>query len=773
MEEKTELNIIDLLDNYVPDDSVVTPDNNDDTNITAEDFAPDQIVDVQTTESSSSVEDSVQEVSEDNDGNTIVNNTDITEVTNTTNEYTTQSNDTEISEGISDLSEVTQDLVGITAEGNEQQQDLLGSIDSTLRNQFEAEEKQRRKDAIINETTPFDFLIGNQANASNSNSSSNGMLGDLATAAAAAAAARRGGEKDDKSKDKKWKDKTTGERVRTGARVGLKGLIATAITAAVGATAYDKLGGELPEWVPFVGEDEEGNSDSPVADAAATAGLVGATYLGGKKAYQAMTAPKDVVETADTTEADKPKDVDADSDKKNSVSDDTDKAPKKFGLKNFSKAGLAGAAVTAAMTISDIVNIRNDETLTQEQKNISTAELAGSTVTAGGSAIVGGIAGAKIGAGLGLLAGPAAPIVSPILGVLGGIAGSMGAIELAENSGIVEYGQNLAVDVYEASSNLTDSTEQLYKDTVAGVNSSVKAGKEVLANAGNAITNFASSLFTSTESTTNAIVDNTLSSKIKVLESTSDFSAETSQAFNVNSTEPNSVGMLAKSIGLLPTALSPIITLSSESLNGLFSNFGFSLTDSIDGLKEEISEIGDALWDNIVGIFEGDSDTERALKEAQKKFDNNTKQESGLFSNFFGFGKDSKTVVVNNTTPVAPVSKPKPKQTYSAAPLDPSLNLDSDFGTAVNVTEAGMLVNPDPAPVINNFVEERSSDKSSYGKESKREQKRPEKASIKTVSRKDFSGKTQSGTGSGVPSLSNTPVHMEDATLNLVNLGIL
>lgn len=773
MEEKTELNIIDLLDNYVPDDSVVTPDNNDDTNITAEDFAPDQVVDVQTTESSSSVEDSVQDVSEDSDGNTIVNNTDITEVTNTTNEYTTQSDDTQISEGISDLGEVTQDLVGITAEGNEQQQDLLGSIDSTLRNQFEAEEKQRRKDAIINETTPFDFLIGSDSTLSGRAGQNGGMLGDLATAAAAAAAARRGGEKDDKSKDKKWKDQTTSERVRTGARAGIKATGLAAIAALVGATAYDKLGGELPEWVPFVGEDKEGNSDSPVADAAATAGLVGATYLGGKKAYQAMTTPKDVVETADTTEADKPKDVDIDSDKKNSVSDDTDEASKKFGLKNVSKAGLIGTAVTTAMSVAEIVNIRNDETLTQEQKNVATADLVGSTAVQGGAAWVGGLAGAKIGAGLGLLAGPAAPIVSPILGVLGGIAGGMGAIELAENSGIVEYGQNLAVDVYEASSNLTDSTEQLYKDTVAGVHSSVKAGKEVLANAGNAITNFASSLFTSTKSTTNAIVDNTLSSKMKVLESTSDFSMETYQAFDVNSTEPNSVGMLAKSIGLLPTALSPIITLSSESLNGLFSNFGFSLTDSIDSLKEEISEIGDALWDNIVGIFEGDSDTERALKEAQKKFDNNTKQESGLFSNFFGFGKDSKTVVVNNTTPVAPVSKPKPKQTYSAAPLDPSLNLDSDFGTAVNVTEAGMLVNPDPAPVINNFVEERSNDKSSYGNESKREQKRPEKASIKTVNRKDFSGKTQSGTGSGVPSLSNTPVHMEDATLNLVNLGIL
>jgi hypothetical protein len=774
MEEKTELTIIDLLDNYVPDDTVVTPDNNDDTNITAEDFAPDQIVDVQTTENSSSVEDTVQDISEDESGNTVINNTSITEVSNTTNEYTTQSDDTQLSEGISDLGEVTQDLVGVTVEGNEQQQDLLGSIDATLRNQFEADEKQRRKDAIINETTPFDFLIGSDSSLSGRAGQNGGMLGDLAAAAAAAAAARGGNNKDEKAKNKKWKDQTTSEKIRSGARTGIKATGLAAIAALVGATAYDKLGGKLPEWVPFTGEDSEGNSDSPIADAAATAGLVGATYLGGKKVYQAYTAPKDVVETADTAEADKPKEVDSDSDKKNSVSNDTDKSPdKKFGLKNFNKAGLAGAAVTTAMTVSEIVNIRNDETLTQEQKNVATADLVGSTVASGGAAWAGGAVGAKLGASAGLLTGPAAPIMVPLLGVLGGIAGSMGAIELAENSGLVEFGQNLAVDVYETSSNLTDSADQLYKDTVASVDATVKSGKELLAGAGNAITNFANSLFTSNETTANAIVDNTLSTKMKVLESTSDFSMETYSAFDVNSTEQNSIGMLAKSIGLLPASLSPIINLSTEGLVGLFSTFGISLTDSIDSLKEEISEIGDALWDNIVGIFEGDSDTERALKDAQKKFDSNTKQESGIFSNFFGFGNDSKTVVVNNTAPVAPVGRLKPKQTYTATPLDPNLNIDSDYGTAVNVTEAGMVVNPDPAPVINNFVEERPVEKSGYGNSSKREQKRPEKASIKTVSRKDFGGKTQSGTGSGVPSLANTPVHMEDATLNLVNLGIL
>lgn len=826
-----ELTIMDLVDDYVPDNTVIGPDNSD-SDLTLDDFLYDPEIILQAAESSTLDTDQGEDLSDsqsvnqvadeitnnienttnnfgdvsDSETNVRVENIDLgddteqiaptteTHVTNITN-----NTDPVVQESVSDLTVTTDNLVEVTVEGNKEQNDLLASIDKTLENQFLAEERDRRKNAIINEATPFDFLV-NQKGISGISDSKGGMsAAELAAAIAAGSMLKKGGGGKDKPPKKDWKNKTTKEKFKTGGRWAS----ATAIGSIVAATAIDKFGG-LPSWIPFVGEDEDGNSDSPVIDAAATVAGVGGAYWAGKKWLGSKGGPS-VVETPETTSLNPAADTDnqkkSESKDKGKESGNKAKGSKWAELADkkpkVTKAGMVGAAVSAGMTAHQIYEIRNDDTLTEDEKNQGTAYLSGNLLAGSAGAAAGTWGGAKLGAGVGLALG--GPIGAAIGGTFGALAGGIAGYVLSDSSGLSEWGADSAVDLYEKSKELgffeeaakiaeESKTEEAQQDqsevkpesvqdkTVKldseGLPIDTKKFPEPIIFKGKDLRGVLSAdqkdltpvQMQMKELLTSVIheQDNIRSQEsslllARVLETQSVIATDTKAEVEKTDTAVTKI----KEVGTSETTKILEATASKEKelvqVSQAFDVFGNALTDSIGLLTTELSDLNENLWD-IVSIFEGDSETNKRIEEIQRKYEQSqATNTNSMFSRMF----DRSTVT--DTT-----AKAQPAQSRPNYVMDTQTH---DY-TVANIDESDINVQPDQ-PIIMDVQQQTVPQGQQYGAQGRAKQARPEKATIKTVTRKDFDKSGASGFGGGAPTLANTPVHMEDATLNLINIGAL
>lgn len=791
--------LMDILDNYVPDNSVVDPSNAEDTVIDPADFAPTNpknettiVVGGETTtnvessevvdgdDNSSTISGQTVDASTNNETTTVINN-----VTNTDN--------SEVVDGVSELTEATQNVADVVEQGNKDQEQILSSIDETLKDQFDAQERDRRKAAIINETTPFDYFVDAQNNGMNggaNGANGGGLLGGMLPPFG-------GGNDRDPKKDKKWKDQTKGEKLKTGLKTGGKLAAAAALVGLVGLTVKDKFFPEgMPDWMPFVGEDEEGNSDSPISDSVAAVGLAGAGYYGAKKAGEKFFGKDIQVDDVETKADVKPADVDTDStvsktdddkskteakdsDTKKSITDDTkdvddpkskDKWYKSLGNKFapvakyaddalastgkfLGKAAgpVASLAASGFSAYSQISDINANTELTEDEKATEIAKVSGSTaVTAGAT-----LAGAAIGQVL---------IPIPVVGAaIGGFAGEW----LAESTGLAEAGGEFAATTYETFNNISDTATSAYSTAEKVYDDTVASGKQMVSNATDAVSSYVSSLFGLTDSASSAIKDNTVKSAAVVRESTEYFNMETMEMIDPESKNPSSVGQTVSLMSEWPALFSPVLGLAGVGLQALFSEFGSTILDGITDLTDKIGEFGDMLWDNLVNVFEGDSDTDRALDEAKKKFESNTDEESSFFSNIFGSSKPKNNVLVVPNSGSAPPPKPRSNQSYSQAPLvtSPDVkvdNIDTSMNVKAvdNVQAVPMADDREFGSVVNNY----------YGNQNKAETKRPE---MKTVSRREINKGQNNGISLSAPSLNNTPSTVADPVLGMVNMGAL
>lgn len=810
--------LMDMLDNYVPDNSVVDPNNAEDTVIDPADFAPDDkksettiVVDSENTtniesseivdgdDNSSVINGTSVDASTINDNSTIVNN-----VTNTDN--------SEVVDGVSELTEATQNVADVVEQGNKDQEQILSSIDETLKDQFEAQERDRRKAAIINETTPFDYFVDAQNNGAAGgadNANGGGLLGGMLPPFG-------GGKDRDPKQDKKWKDKTKGEKFKSGLKLGAKATAAAALLALVGITAKDKFFPDgMPEWMPFVGEDEEGNSDSPISDSVAAVGLAGAGYYGAKKAgekffgndvqvddgtVKADVKDADVDTDTDATKNkaddkpksdDKPKaDTDKNADSKKAISDDTkdvddpkskDKWYKSLG-KKFAPAAkyaddalastgkflgkaagpVASLAASGFSAYSQISDINANTELTEDEKNTEIAKVAGSTVVDGAASAGGFMAGAATGAAIGSVI----PVVGTAVGgVVGGLIGGFGGSMLAEATGLTEAGGEFAAAAFNTYEDISDTASKMYDEAGKVYDSTISSGKQMVSDATDAVSSYVSGLFGLTDSASSAIKDNTVKSAAVVRESTEYFNMETMEMIDPESKNPSSVGQTVSVMSNWPALFAPVLGLAGVGLQTLFDEFGSTILDGITDLTEKIGEFGEMLWDNLVNVFEGDSDTDRALEEAKKKFESNTDEESGFFSNIFGSSKPKNNIVVVPGGGSAPA--PKAPQSYKQTPLvtAPDVKVDN-IDTSMNVKAVDnvqvipMSDDREFGSVVNNY----------YGSQSKTETKRPE---MKTVSRREINKGQNNGVSLAAPSLNNTPSTVADPVLGMVNMGAL
>lgn len=807
--------LMEMLDNYVPDNSVVDPNNAEDTVIDPADFVPDakksETTIVVGNENTTNIESS--EIVDGDDNSSVINGTSVDASTVNDNSTivnnVTNTDNSEVVDGVSELTEATQNVADVVEQGNKDQEQILSSIDETLKDQFEAQERDRRKAAIINETTPFDYFVDAQNNGAaggaNGAAGGGGLLGGMLPPFG-------GGKDRDPKEEKKWKDKTKGEKFKTGLATGGKLAAAAALLALVGVTAKDKFFPDgMPEWMPFVGEDEEGNSDSPISDAVAAVGLAGAGYYGAKKAGEKFFGNDIQVDDgsvkADVKDADvdtdstknkadyKPKSVESDSDTENkdskkAISDDTkdvddpkskDKWYKSLGKKfepvakyaddalaSTGKflgkaagpvASLAASGFSAYQQISDI---NANAELTEDEKNTEIAKVAGSTVVDGAASAGGFMAGAATGAAIGSVI----PVVGTAVGgVVGGLIGGFGGSMLAEATGLTEAGGEFAVAAFNTYEDISDTAGKMYDEAEKVYDSTVASGKQMVSDATDAVSSYVSGLFGLTDSASSAIRDNTVKSAAVVRESTEYFNMETMEMIDPESKNPSSVGQTVSVMSSWPALFAPVLGLAGVGLQTLFTEFGSTILDGITDLTEKIGEFGEMLWDNLVNVFEGDSDTDRALEEAKKKFESNTDEESGFFSNIFGSSKPKNNIVVVPGGGSAP--QPKAPQSYKQTPLvtAPDVKVDN-IDTSMNVKAVDnvqvipMSDDREFGSVVNNY----------YGNQSKTETKRPE---MKTVSRREINKGQNNGVSLAAPSLNNTPSTVADPVLGMVNMGAL
>lgn len=795
--------LMDILDNYVPDNTIIDQTNADDTVIDPSDFIPTDVKSETTVivenESTTNIEssevvdgdDSSQEINAQTVDASVTNDTS-TSVTNVTNV-----DNTAVVDSVTELTEATQNVADAVEQGDKDQQLILESIDGILKDQAEADERDRRKAAIINETTPFDYFVDAQNNGATdgaNGAAGGGLLGGMLPPFG-------GGSDKNREKDKKWKDKTTKEKFKTGAKVGGKAALVAALVGLVGLTVKDKFFPDgVPEWMPFVGEDEEGNSDSPISDAVASVGLAGAGYYGAKKAGEKFFG-KDIQVDADTKVGAKAIDTDADSDAKSSTVTDTEEKQKKTddpdsdtkkAISNDTKdvddpkskdkwykslgkkfspvakyaddaiantgkflgraAGpVAALAASGFDAYSQISEIQNDATLTEDQKSVKTAEVAGTTATTAGAVAAGAAVGQML-------------IPIPVVGALiGGYAGQL----IAENTGLAEAGGEFAVSAYETFNEISDTAGEMYDNAEKVYDDTVASGKQIVSNATDAVSSYVGGLFGLTDSASNAIKDNTKKSAAVVRESTEYFNMETMEMIDPESKNPSSVGQTVSTMSNWPLLFGPVLGLAGVGLKTLFDEFGSTILDGITDLTDKIGEFGDMLWDNLVNVFEGDSDTDRALEDAKKKFESNTNEESSFFSNIFGSSKPKNNILVVPPSGGNIPTAPKPQTNYTRAPLvtDPDVRVDN-IDTSMNVkatdsTQAIPMVDErDFGNVTNNY----------YGNSNKPETKQ---AVMKTVSKREMSKAQNNGVSFAAPSLNNTPSTVADPVLGLVNMGAL
>lgn len=777
------LSILDLVDDYVPDGTIIGPDNSDETDLLPADFLFDPDAILQASESGS-IQDIVDDPNDledsdkdpvvennfagtsDSSTNVSVENIEVTNADDTDNSISNVTNivDPEITDAVDDLTVATSDLTDIVAEGTEEQNDLLASIDKTLDAQYQASERERRKNAIINETTPFDFLV-DQGGISGSRNQ-NGSGSSLAELAAAAAASRlldrnKKGDDDDPDRKKKWSEKTGKERLRAGGRAG----IVTALAGLVALTGYEKFFGDsgTPSWVPFVGEDDQGNSDSPVMDAATTVAALGATAYGANKLMQPKVdvTPTDVnAENLTEPDADKPKPVIKDGTTKTSLWDKV-KSVGKSGSASVGKlgGGLVNAALTTAMTAAQIAELRSDDTLTEDEKNVGTASLAGGATTGLGASLAGSAAGAALGS-----------LIFPGVGTaIGGILGGAYAYMKAEESGLNEWGSEAAVNLYETSkehgffSDASETTLNEAEEKTALVDDTLNK-KEVVKPVESQVDQkiegtipFATVVIPKgTETKSDVSVSDQQYVYDKQSSSTTDLITKSTNVIAA----PNLVASVDKTTATTATDVQKLVT---NNLAANFDIFGITLTDSINLLTSELVALNENLWD-VVDIFEGDSETNKRLVDMQKEYElNKVENNSSMFSRMF-----DRSAITNNSAP----AKIQPAKTQpSNYVLD--ANQTQSYTTATNINEADINVQPD-APMIMEFpVVQQPQAQQQYGNQSKANQSRPDKATIKTVTKRDFNKSSSVGIGGGSPTLANTPVHIEDATLQLINMGAL
>lgn len=768
------LSILDLVDDYVPDGTIIGPDNSDETDLLPADFLFDPDAILQASESGS-IQDIVDDPNDledsdkdpvvennfagtsDSSTNVSVENIEVTNADDTDNSVSNVTNivDPEITDAVDDLTVATSDLTDIVAEGTEEQNDLLASIDKTLDAQYQASERERRKNAIINETTPFDFLVDQGGISGSRNQNGSGSsLADLAAAAAGGGLLNRNKKgDDDPDKKKKWSEKTGKEKLKTGG----KAAIVTALAGLVALTGYEKFFGDsgTPSWVPFVGEDDQGNSDSPVMDAATTVAALGATAYGANKLMQPKVdvTPTDVnSENLSEPEADKPKPVIKDGTAKTSLWDKV----KSVGKSGSAAAGkLGGGLVTAAMTAAQIAELRNDDTLTEDQKNVGTARLVGGTAT-------GALAGAATGAALGS--------VIPFFGTaIGALIGGAAGYYAAESSGLTDWGAQAAEDLYETSKDLgffsdaSETTLNEAEEKTALVDDTLNK-KEVVKPVESQVDQkiegtipFATVVIPKgTETKSDVSVSDQQYVYDKQSSSTTDLITKSTNVIAA----PSLVASVDKTTATTATDVQKLVT---NNLATNFDIFGITLTDSINLLTSELVALNENLWD-VVDIFEGDSETNKRLVDMQKEYElNKVENNSSMFSRMF-----DRSAITNNSAP----AKIQPAKTQpSNYVLD--ANQTQSYTTATNINEADINVQPD-APMIMEFpVVQQPQAQQQYGNQNKAKQSRPDKATIKTVTKRDFNKSSSVGIGGGSPTLANTPVHIEDATLQLINMGAL
>lgn len=790
--------LLDLLDNYTPDNSVVNPDNDNDTVISPDDFLPST-----SDESTVIVSGDVisTDITNENTDNTEIVGSEVKDSSTTINNESTEVkvDNTEVVDGISDLTNATDQIADAIAQGNEDQHAILESIDDTLKDQFSAQERDRRKNAIINETTPFDNFVDAQNNGQSDPAASNGgLLGGVIPPFG-------GGNRTPKD-DKKWKDKTKAEKFKTGAKLTGKVAMAAAALGLVYLTAKDKIFPDgVPEWMPFVGEDEEGNSDSPISDAVASVGLAGAGYYGAKKIGQKYFG--------DVTEADakidakvpdvnepepetKPKDLPEPETKPKvgALVDETKVVPDPKGEKWYNKLGekakgaakyaddalsstgkFLGRAAGPAFSIlasgfdaySQMSDIDANTSLTEEQKTTEKTKVVGTAVVDGAASAGGFAAGAATGAAIGSVV----PVIGTAIGgIVGGLLGGYGGSMLAEATGLTEAGGEFAVAARDTYNEIAGTASSMYDNAESVLSDTVDSGKQLVSDATTAIGSYISGLFGATDSSSQAIKDNTKQSAAVVRESTEYLNMETMEMLNPDSKNPSSVGQTVTALAKFPNLFAPVLGIAGTGLKELFGDFGTTIVDSITDLTESVSEFGDMLWDNLVNVFEGDSDTERALTDAKKKFEKNTDEEGGFFSNLFGSQQKSNNIVVvgagagsSGGNVPTPKIKPNYVQTDSAV---------SDATAKINVVDAGMNVKAVDYVQVPQAETSTSQTNNYYGNQTKpaKERKKPE---MKMVSRREMSKSNPSGVSFAAPTLNNTPSTVSDPVLGLVNMGAL
>jgi hypothetical protein len=772
-------NLLDILDNYVPDSSLVNQDNSSDYIIDPSDFASDltdKNIESYVTVTSEAINVENTDIVDDSDQNTI-------QITD----------NTEVVESVTELQETTENVVDLIEEGNKEQSTLLNSIDDTLKDQFEAQERDRRKAAIINETTPFDHFVNaqNTRDADVNQNNGGGLLGGLIPPFG-------GGAKDRKDKDKKWKDKTKGEKFKTGlATTGKYAAIAT-LLGLVGLTAKDKLFPEgMPDWMPFVGEDEDGNSDSPISDAVATVGLAGAGYYGAKKAGQAVFGND--VKISDVDSKVDVNDLDPDSKNTKAISDntkdlDTDKNKsswfKSLGKKfsdspedidpkdskfKFSGKGMAAITVLASgiNAYQQVSEINKDEDLTEEDKNKKIANLAGTTAVDTTAQLAGGLAGAKAGAALGatigtlVFPGIGTAVGGAIGGIAGSIGGSMAGSMIMDTLGFTEAGGEVATAAYETVADISDTASKMYDNAEKIYVDTVESGKKLADAATTSISKYVSGLFSYTDSTASSIKNNTDESANLITESTAYFNTKTGELLNPESKNANSIGQTVSLMSQWPMMFAPILGLVGTDMQKLFGEFGSTITDSINTLTEELGELGDLLWDNLVNVFEGDDETDRALEDAKKKFNGNSSdQETGFFKNLFGNNKPKNNIIVVPNSSSGNVPAPKVPNYRPNSFKSPEIKSDiMDSGMNVqavdNVQVVPMETQSPFKETVNNY----------YGSNSVKP--KADKPVMKMVPRREMKKAENNGISFAAPSLDNTPNTVQDATLGLLNIGVL
>lgn len=415
----------------------------------------------------------------------------------------------------SDLEEGIKALNDIT----EQNQALLESIDDTLENQFNAEERQRRKDAIITEeSSPFSSLIAS-GDFENQPSSEGGLFDGLRDTLGLGGGGDAG--KGKKGKPAEGPDsKKPGRFKRLMSNIGgnkgkmLTGLIATGLAIAAVDSVASKLGSEslLDTAGNLVGDkDDVMNADNATVP---------------KAVYTENNAVENkVVENAQTSSEEEINDSDFATNRteqstfsnviNNETNSNTYAVPEALspdsnivttaatvgamglgymGTKSIAKraptppvlnttvpasavleAGsnapskslfgkvkglpLIGSLINTAMLGADVMTQRDQEYDTDLDKNKDTAKLVGSW----GADTVAAMAGAKAGAAVGAAMGSVVPVIGNIVGAgIGSLAGGAAAYFASSELGFSEMVGDAASTVYGAAAEAVTSVNSMF-----------------------------------------------------------------------------------------------------------------------------------------------------------------------------------------------------------------------------------------------------------------------------------------------------------------------